>query len=210
MKKAALHAQLESNRKQSGTLHWVWQSWLYVSYLFVLSKKQNTFFLILEHVYLLRTQNLTAISTNASPISCPSIWSTVCLFEIVHVCMCSTHCVVDCVFVCICAYIRAGLQIEKWQMNYCHTKVWYPNVYSYDIYLSKKFWGDLPRGLKYLWPPLLLKNVLFRLQASWYSKRPAQAHGFSTKISFENIDPVPRDQPKCVQRGCCIMSPVVC
>ena len=140
VKKAALHAQLESNRKQSGTLHWVWQSWSYVSYLFVLCKKQNAFFLILEHVYLLRTQNLTGISTNASPISCP-IWSTVWLFGIVHVCMCTTHCVVYCVFVCICAYIRAGLQIEKWQMNYCHTKVWYPNVYWDGIYLLQKILG---------------------------------------------------------------------
>ena len=35
------------------------------------------------------------------------------------------------------------------------------------------------------------KNFLFRLWGSWYSKRPAWAHGFNAKIGFEKYAPGP-------------------
>ena len=35
------------------------------------------------------------------------------------------------------------------------------------------------------------KKISFRLWGSWYSKRPAWAHGFNTKIGFEKYAPGP-------------------
>ena len=39
---------------------------------------------------------------------------------------------------CLTICIRVWLQIEKWQKNYCYTKVWYPNIYWDELYLSQK------------------------------------------------------------------------
>ena len=46
-------------------------------------------------------------------------------------------------------------------------------------------------AFKFAWTPLKGKKKLFRLLASWYSKWPAWAHRFNSKIGFEKYIPSP-------------------
>ena len=69
---------------------------------------------------------------------------------------------------------------EKWTMAIPKCDV------QMDPTFPRKCWGDVPRGpLNIYEPPCSSKNILLRLQASWYSKQLVWANSFSKIIVWK-------------------------